>query len=77
MIILNGISWVAITGSSNISRIGYNKKLNTLYVDFKGGGIYQYLAVPVSIWNKFILAQSKGRFFATNIRGKYETTKLN
>lgn len=71
--------------SSNVWAYAYNAQLDydvsDLFVQFKGkdggpGDIYQYYAVPLKIWHKFISAPSKGHFFWKYIRNKYKYRKL-
>jgi hypothetical protein len=44
-----------------------------LYVTFKNGKIYEFSDVQESVYNDFIAADSLGKFFAANIKDKYET----
>jgi KTSC domain-containing protein len=62
--------------SSNIRSIGYDEALMTLEVEFKTGSIYQYLAVPKSVLDRFMLAPSKGRFFDLYIRERFRTVRI-
>jgi hypothetical protein len=55
--------------SSNIASIGYDPP--TLEVEFHHGGVYTYEGVPQEVYENFMAAPSKGRFFAENIKGKY------
>jgi hypothetical protein len=51
--------------SSNISKIGYDANTETLYVEFKSGGLYKYAGVPVQTYLDFIRADSFGKFLAS------------
>lgn len=62
--------------STNIASIGFDKDSLTLEVEFKTGGIYQYLAVPDQTYSAFMLAPSKGRFFEHKIRNAFRTKKI-
>lgn len=58
--------------SSNIASIGYDKGTPmTLEVEFHGGKVYRYIRVPADLYEGFLKAESKGKFFYANIRGKY------
>ena len=70
--ICNGFSGIEIKNSSQIIFIGYKHDENLLSVTFKGGAEYHYKAVPVSIWQQFIISESKGVFLNANIKNKYE-----
>ncbi len=62
--------------SSNIRSIGYDVQDETLEVEFVNGGIYQYFGVPQPIYERFMAASSKGRFFSTHIRNKFRTNQI-
>lgn len=58
--------------SSNIAAIGYDERSHTLVVRFHSSGrLYGYRGVPVTVYQSFLAAASKGRFFAHFIRGRY------
>jgi hypothetical protein len=57
-----------------IDSIGYEK--NVLEVRFCNGGLYQYLDVPESVLAQLMRANSKGRFFNQQIRGRYPALRL-
>mgnify|MGYP003747505563 CR=1 FL=1 len=60
-----------IIGSSVLSRAVYDEKLRILTITFKNGKSYSYYNLPQEIWQAFKEADSKGRFFISNIKGKY------
>jgi hypothetical protein len=62
--------------SSNIESIGYDQKAAILEVQFHSGEIYQYASVPESVYKGLFNAQSKGKYFQANIRGKYLFNKM-
>jgi hypothetical protein len=65
--------------SSNIASIGYDPETQTLEIEFKRGGVYQYSDVPADVWEAFQAAESKGKFFHAEIKkgGGYEYTKVS
>jgi len=67
--------------SSNISKIGYDKKDKVLRVWFKGGGLYEYINVPQSLVNTMTAlnkrGESIGSFFHKKIKSKYKWKKLD
>jgi len=63
--------------SSNVASIGYDENSYTLEVQFRGGGIYQYFNVPPQVFEEFINADSKGKFFHKEIKGIYEYSSVN
>ena len=62
--------------SSNIKAIGFDELKNELTVEFLSGGKYVYGAVPESIYETFLEAESKGKFFHRNIRNVYSYSKV-
>ena len=54
--------------SSNLKSIGYDENQNELYVEFKHGGKYKYLNVNKRVYDKLLVADSKGKFFDQNIK---------
>ncbi len=62
--------------SSNIRSIGYDAKAQILEVEFKSGGIYQYLNVPEDVFDRFMAASSKGRFFDQRVKDRYRAVKM-
>lgn len=61
--------------SSNIDRVGHHD--DTLFIAFHHGGVYAYAAVPHSIFVSLLEAESVGKFFHAEIKGKYEYQKLD
>ena len=63
--------------SSNLASVGYDSSEQTLEVQFKHGGIYQYTSVPESIYNGLMNASSHGKYFDANIKkAGYPYTKV-
>lgn len=63
--------------SSNLAAYGYNVETQTLAVQFKSSGdIMHYDAVPLDLALQFGRAESKGKFYAVSIRGKFTSNKM-
>jgi hypothetical protein len=62
--------------SSNIASIGYDKGTSILEIEFHGGSIYQYLSVPVEVYNSIMGASSHGKYLNQNIKGKYRYQQI-
>lgn len=60
--------------SSNIAEVGWEDEILT--VEFLSGAQYEYYDCPEEIFNEFLEAPSKGRFFWRNIRGIYRYRKI-
>jgi hypothetical protein len=54
--------------SSNISGHGYDEASQTLAVQFNSGKVYHYAGVEPGVAKDFADAESKGSFFAKNVR---------
>lgn len=58
--------------SSNLEAIGYDADLKRLTVTFKNGRTYRYQNVEEAVFKDMLAADSKGRFFGSNIKGQYD-----
>jgi len=62
--------------STPIQGIHYDAERRRLVVRFIDGDEYAYVGVPGEVHRSFVEADSKGRFFAYEIRGRYPYNKL-
>ena len=62
--------------SSSLVSIGFARKAQILEIEFRSGTIYRYLGVPPAVFGELKKAESKGRYFAQSIRGKYEFRRI-
>lgn len=65
---------IPVKNSSNVEAIGFQPHAGdkgTLTVKFKGGKDYTFKSVPLSVWEDFRDAESKGSYFAKHIKGKF------
>lgn len=62
--------------STAIRDIRYDEQRSKLFVTFSDGDAYVYVGVPGEVHRSFVDADSKGRFFAYEIRGQYPYNKL-
>ena len=59
--------------STAISRIEYDPQTRALDVWFRGSGkLYRYYDVPARAYEAFRKATSKGRFFNSHVRDRYD-----
>ena len=63
--------------SSNVASAGYDPATKRLEVIFTSGGHYQFSDVPQDVYDSFLKAESFGRFFQANVRGKYPHKRLD
>jgi hypothetical protein len=62
--------------SSNLVSVGYNPDSETLEVEFKNSGIYEYYNVPQFMYDRLMQAGSIGTFFNTEIKTSYACSKV-
>jgi hypothetical protein len=55
--------------SSTILSIGYDKATETLEVEFKNGGVYQYYNVPDPVYEQLMQSSSKGQHQRARLLG--------
>ena len=49
--------------STSIRSVGYDEGSQILEIEFKSGGVYQYLNVPEQVHSSLMNASSKGCYF--------------
>ena len=64
-----------LVSSSAIGAIDYDAQSRTLRVAFHETGTYSFHGVPRSVYETFLSAPSKGRFFNQHIRDHYPSTR--
>jgi len=62
--------------STNLAAVGYDEANQTLRVEFKNGGIYDYYDVPQSEYENLMQASSHGQYLAQNIKGRYRYARV-
>lgn len=67
-------SEMILVESSTINKIGYADD-GDLVVEFASGTMYTYHNVPVSVFEEFKKAESKGKFLNAMIKGNYDYQK--
>ena len=60
-----------VFNSDAIFRVNYEAEGRTLFVVFATGELYAYFDVAPEVYEAFLAAESKGRFFAHEIRDRY------
>jgi hypothetical protein len=59
--------------SSAIAKVGYSKRRHVLEIEFVNGAVYRYFDIPVSVHRDLMSAESKARFYDSNIRKHYRS----
>lgn len=63
--------------STNLKSAKYNTETKLLEIAFQNGSVYEYNDVPWSVFTKFRMAESQGKFFNASISRKYEYKKVS
>ena len=59
--------------SSAIAKIGYSKRHHILEIEFVNGAVYRYFDIPLSVYRDLMSAESKARFYDSNIKKHYRS----
>jgi hypothetical protein len=59
--------------STAIGKIGYSKRRHILEIEFVNGAVYRYFDIPASVYRELMSAESKARFYDSNIRKHYRS----
>lgn len=62
--------------SSLVAEIGYSHIHSELLVRMNNDSLYLYSNVPKTTYTSFLSAPSKGKYFNANIKGKFQTTRI-
>ncbi len=65
-----------MVSSSTIISAGYEPVAETLEIEFKSGGVYQYYNVPESVFQDFMASDSKGKFHHVYIKNSYPYSRV-
>ena len=59
--------------SSAVAKVGYSKRRHILEIEFVNGAVYRYFDIPFSVHRDLMSAESKARFYDSNIRKHYHS----
>ncbi len=59
--------------STAIAKVGYSKRRHILEIEFVNGAVYRISDVPLSVYQDLMSAESKARFYDSNIRKHYRS----
>ena len=62
--------------SSVIRSVGYEKETSTLEVEFHSDKVYRYFAVPHSVYDGLMTADSVGAYFNQRVRDRYPEQRV-
>jgi|SRR5690349_2407276 hypothetical protein len=70
MAVITTLDWVPVE-SGLFTATAYRTDAGQLYLRFGDGNVYRYFECPVSVYQEFLKAESKGRYFARQIRNRF------
>ena len=62
--------------STAIAKVGYSKRRHILEIEFVNGAVYRYFNIPLSVHRDLMSAESKARFYDSNIRKHYRSVLI-
>jgi hypothetical protein len=62
--------------STLLASVTYDAGESLLHINFHDGAIYRYFAVPATVHNGLLTADSKGSYFNSHIRSRFRYTRL-
>lgn len=74
---MNPIEMHSTPDSISIDAWGYDVSTMTLVIVFKSGTRYRYAGVAADVAAGFSDTDSVGRYYADNVRGKYDAEKFD
>jgi hypothetical protein len=75
MAVLTAVEWMPVE-SGLFSSAAYRASAQQLYLRFQDGKIYRFFDCPVTVYNEFVAAASKGRYFSQQIRNRFRHEML-
>ena len=69
------MQWLPLD-SSVFTSVAYHPRRRTLYLRFHNGEIYCYFDFPADQYRDFLAADSKGQYFASDIRDRFQYERL-
>ena len=70
------MSWTMLD-SSMLQAAAYQDQLCALLLRFHGGAVYAYLNAPASLYQHLLQADSKGRYFNSAIRNRFQAVLIS
>jgi hypothetical protein len=69
------MKWLPLD-SSALNAVAYLPAQRLLYLEFRSGERYRYFGFPPELYREFLAAESKGTYFAQNIRNHFAYEQL-
>jgi hypothetical protein len=68
--VLNAVTWKAVE-SGLFTAAAYRPDARQLYLRFRDGNLYRYFDCTAEMYEAFVAAESKGRYFSSHIRNRF------
>lgn len=68
--VISAVEWVPVE-SGLFSAAAYRSSGRQLYLRFQDGKIYRFFDCPVIVYDEFMAAASRGRYFSQQIRNRF------
>lgn len=62
--------------SKLLAASAYDDGKHILYLRFRSGEVYRYFAFPAERYRELLVAESRGRYFLSNIRNRFRYDRL-
>jgi hypothetical protein len=69
------MTWLPIESKMFMS-VAYEPQKQILYLRFRSGDVYRYFGFPVTEYQTFLHAESRGRFFLAHIRDRFRYERM-
>ena len=69
------MNWVPVV-STVFTSVANDAGTRQLYLKFQSGKVYRYFEFPAHQYDEFLAAESQGKYFRTNIRGKFREEEV-
>jgi KTSC domain len=69
------MSWISVESSVS-QAAAYAERQAFLYLLFQSGEVHRYFDFPKWQYQEFLAADSKGRYFGHNIRGRFRYERM-
>ena len=71
------VRMIEVTDSTLVESFGYDNTKSDLYLKFVNGTEYVYIGVPAYEFTKMVNAQSRGKFYNDNIKGRFDVVRID
>ena len=69
------MDWLPVD-SKLLTAAAYATENHVLYLRFRSGDVYRYFDFPPELYRHFLDAESKGKFFLSEIRNQFRYDRL-